>query len=49
MTGAALILIVSQLNKLFGVALTNNDFFPRLFELGGKLNLTQTTFPIRRD
>jgi SulP family sulfate permease len=38
MTGAALILMVSQLNKLFGISLKNNDFFPRLFELGSKLN-----------
>jgi len=37
MTGAALILVASQLNKLFGVDLKNNDFFPRLAELAGKL------------
>lgn len=37
MTGAALILVASQLNKLFGVPLEHNDFFPRLFELAGKL------------
>jgi SulP family sulfate permease len=37
MTGAALILIASQLGKLFGLPLTNNDFFPRLLELGAKL------------
>jgi SulP family sulfate permease len=38
MTGAALILIVSQLDKLFGITLEHNDFFPRLAELGVKLN-----------
>jgi SulP family sulfate permease len=37
MTGAALILMTSQMNKLFGVELKNNDFFPRLAELGSKL------------
>jgi SulP family sulfate permease len=37
MTGAALILVGSQLNKFFGVALQRNDFFPRLAELCGKL------------
>ncbi len=40
MTGAALILVASQLNKLFGVKLAKNDFFPRLVELGGKLDST---------
>ena len=40
MTGAALILAGSQLNKLFGVALTHNDFFPRLGELAGQLGRT---------
>jgi SulP family sulfate permease len=40
MTGAALILMVSQLNKLFGINLKNNDFFPRLIELGTKLQQT---------
>ena len=40
MTGAALILMTSQLNKLFGVKLTNNDFFPRLGELTVKLHQT---------
>jgi SulP family sulfate permease len=40
MTGAALILVASQLNKLFGVSLTHNDFFPRLAELAGKLDQT---------
>ncbi len=43
MTGAALILVASQLNKLFGVTLKNNDFFPRLAELSGKL--AQTHYP----
>src|SRR5579859_5350681 len=37
MTGAALILVASQLNKLFGVDLRSSDFFPRLAELAGKL------------
>ena len=37
MTGAALILMASQLDKLFGVHLDRNDFFPRLAELAGKL------------
>jgi sulfate permease, SulP family len=37
MTGAALILMVSQFDKLFGVPLNHNDFFPRLGELGRKL------------
>jgi SulP family sulfate permease len=40
MTGAALILMVSQVNKVFGISLKNNDFFPRLGELA--LNLNQT-------
>jgi SulP family sulfate permease len=40
MTGAALILVGSQLNKVFGVALKSNDFFPRLAELCGKLHQT---------
>jgi sulfate permease, SulP family len=39
MTGAALILVASQLDKLFGVRLEHNDFFPRLAELAGKLRL----------
>ena len=38
MTGAALILVASQLDKLFGIRLEHNDFFPRLAELAGKLN-----------
>lgn len=37
MTGAALILIGSQLDKLFRIKLEHNDFFPRLAELAGKL------------
>ena len=40
MTAAALILMASQLNKLFGVTLDHNDFFPRLAELSGKLHAT---------
>ena len=38
MTGAALILVASQLDKLFGIRLEHSDFFPRLAELAGKLN-----------
>src|ERR1035441_7660326 len=38
MTGAALILVASQLDKLFGMRLQHNDFFPRLAELAGKLH-----------
>src|SRR5260370_29559582 len=37
MTGAALILMVSQVNKVFGIPLQKSDFFPRLAELAGKL------------
>lgn len=40
MTGAALILVASQLDKLFGIELHRNDFFPRLAELCGKLHQT---------
>ncbi len=40
MTAAALILMASQLNRLFGVSLEHNDFFPRLAELSGKLHAT---------
>jgi SulP family sulfate permease len=40
MTGAALILIASQVGKLVGVRLSSNDFFPRLLELAGKLRQT---------
>jgi sulfate permease, SulP family len=43
MTGAALILMASQLDKFFGVGLKNGDFFPRVFELGSKL---QETHPL---
>jgi SulP family sulfate permease len=39
MTGAALILMASQLDKLFGIKLDRNDFFPRLAELATKLHL----------
>jgi sulfate permease, SulP family len=38
MTGAALILVASQLDKLFRIRLDHNDFFPRLAELAGKLH-----------
>ena len=38
MTGAALILVASQLDKLFGIKLEHNDFFPRLGELAAKLH-----------
>jgi SulP family sulfate permease len=37
MTGAALILVVSQLNKFFGVTLQSRDFFPSVVELSRKL------------
>ncbi len=40
MTGAALILVASQLNTLFGVKLVKHQFFPRLAELCGKLEQT---------
>jgi SulP family sulfate permease len=40
MTGAALILMASQLDKMFGIHLAHGDFFPRLAELAGKLNQT---------
>lgn len=39
MTGAAFILVASQLDQLFGVQIEHNDFFPRLAELAGKLHL----------
>jgi SulP family sulfate permease len=39
MSGAALILVASQLDKLFRIQLEHNDFFPRLAELAGKLHL----------
>jgi SulP family sulfate permease len=41
MTGAALILVGSQLDKLFGISLTRQEFFPRLFELFGQLGKVQ--------
>ena len=37
MTGAALILVSTQLDKLFGLKLHERDFFPRLAELAGRL------------
>jgi len=37
MTGAALILMASQLDKMFGVQLKNTDFFPLLQELAAKV------------
>jgi SulP family sulfate permease len=40
MTGAALILVSTQLEKLFGVQLHEHDFFPLLAELAGKLSET---------
>jgi sulfate permease, SulP family len=43
MTGAALILMASQLDKLFGIRLEHNDFFPRLAELAGKLHQAHGT------
>jgi SulP family sulfate permease len=43
MTGAALILVASQLDKLFGVRLEHNDFFPRLAELAGKVHQAHGT------
>ena len=42
MTGAALILVASQLDKLFGVTLEHRDFFPRLAELCRKLGGTNS-------
>jgi sulfate permease, SulP family len=43
MTGAALILVASQLDKFFGVTLQKNAFFPRLAELCGKLDKANPT------
>ena len=40
MTGAALILVASQIGKFFGVTLNRTDFFPLLAELAGKLHQT---------
>jgi SulP family sulfate permease len=47
MTGAALILVASQLDKFFGVKLSHSEFFPRLAELFGnfdKVNVTTAIF-----
>lgn len=41
MTGAALILIGSQLSAFLGFQLTHNDFFPRIVEAFGKLGETR--------
>lgn len=38
MTGAALILMASQLDKFFGVTLKETEFFPRLLELAGDVS-----------
>ena len=38
MTGAALILMSSQLSAFLGVPLAHNDFFPRIAEACGKIN-----------
>ena len=43
MTGAALILVASQLDKLFGLRLERNDFFPRLAELFANLRHAHVT------
>jgi SulP family sulfate permease len=40
MTGAALILIGSQIDKLMGVHLVHTNFFPRLVELAGQVRRT---------
>ncbi len=40
MTGAALVLMVSQLSAFFGVHLHHTEFFPLLSELAGNLRLT---------
>src|SRR5262245_10815543 len=40
MSGAALILVSTQLGKLFGLKLEEHDFLPLLRELGGKLGQT---------
>ena len=40
MTGAALILVASQLNTLFGINLHSNDFVPRLAELAARIRET---------
>jgi SulP family sulfate permease len=41
MTGAALILMSSQLSAFLGVPLMRNDFFPRIVEACGKMNQTR--------
>lgn len=41
MTGAALILVASQLSSLLGVPLSRSEFFPRLAEAAGKLPQTR--------
>jgi SulP family sulfate permease len=41
MTGAALILVASQLDKMFGVALEKREFFPRVIELVQRVGETQ--------
>src|SRR5690349_19329343 len=38
MTGAALILMASQLDKLFGIKIKSTEFFPRVLELGTQFN-----------
>lgn len=40
MTGAALILIISQVDKVLGLKLANSEFFPRMNELGHRLGDT---------
>src|SRR5262245_6196195 len=40
MSGAALILVVTQLGKLFGIKLAHQNFFPALLELGTRLRET---------
>jgi SulP family sulfate permease len=40
MTGAAMILVSTQLGKLFGLTIHERDFFPLLAELGGRLSDT---------
>src|SRR5215813_4756061 len=40
MTGASLILVSTQLGKLFGIKLEQQDFFPLLLELAAKLGQT---------
>ena len=40
MSGAALILVSTQLGKLFGLSLESREFFPILWELAGRLRET---------